>query len=257
MADELNSTEKVLMILKAFLPDNRPRGTLELSHELGIKPATASRLLGILKEHQFVYQNENRKYQLGEAATALGEAANESKTVRQIELIRPHLMRLNGLLNENVNLEILFGNHLRITVVLPGTKSVNVTARPGKLTAINATASGKAILAFLPPDRLRGIMKAHPVLTKFLPNTLTDWEDLKNQFKEIRKSGVAYDRLEYREEICAVATPVFNHSGAVFGAVSIPVPVQREAIIFEKKTTDLLKATARKITASLGDLPPV
>ena len=245
------------MILKAFLPDNRSRGTLELCNELGMKPPTVSRLLRILKAHQFVDQNQDRKYQLSEAAAALGQAVNESKTARQIALIRPHLMRLNNLLNENVNLALLNGNNVRIVDVLTGTKSVHITAQPGTWTAINATAGSKAILAFLATDRLRGIMKAHPVLTKFLPNTLTEWKDLKKQFEEIRKSGLAYDRLEYREGICAVGTPVFDHTGAVFGAVDIPVPVQREAILYAKRTIDLLKTAARNITANLSDLPPV
>jgi IclR family transcriptional regulator, KDG regulon repressor len=257
MAAEPNSTEKVLRILKAFPPDNRPRGTLELCSDLGMKPATVSRLLGILREHQFVQQTADRKYQLGEAAAALGQAVNESKTARQLAVIEPQLMRLRNLLNENIHLEHLYGNNVRIAVVLTGTKSVHITAQPGTWIGINATAGSKAILAFLAPERLRGIMKAHPVLTKFRPNTLTNWKELRKQLEEIRKSGLAYDHLEYMEDICAVGTPVFDHTGAVFGAVVIPVPVQRAAILSEKKTIDLLKATAKNITANLGDLPSV
>jgi DNA-binding IclR family transcriptional regulator len=257
VASELNSTEKVLMILKAFLPDNPSRGTLELCNELGMKPATVSRLLSILKSHQFVQQSPDRKYQLGEVAAALGQAVNESKTARQLAVIRPQLMHLNSVLNENIHLELLSGNSVKIAVVLTGTKPVHVTAELGSWVGINATAGSKAILAFLAPDRLKGIMKAHPVLRRFLPDTITDWDELRRQFDEIRRTGLAYDHLEYMEDICAVGAPIFDHSGVVFGAVVVPVPVQRAAIISKKETIDLLKATAHSITANLGDLPPV
>jgi DNA-binding IclR family transcriptional regulator len=256
MASELNSTEKVLMILKAFLPDNPSRGTLELCKDLEMKPATVSRLLSILKAHRFVQQNPDRKYQLGEIAAALGLAVSESKTARQLAVIEPQLMRLNSLLNENVHLELLAGNNVKTAVVLTGRKSVHVTAHPGHWVGINASAGSKAILAFLAPDRLKGVMKAHPALPKFRHNTIKDWGHLMQQFDEIRRTGLAYEHLEYVEDICAVAAPIFDNSGAVFGAVSIPVPVQREAIISKKKTINLLKATAQNISANLGDLPP-
>ena len=155
MVSKLNSTEKVLMILKTFLPDNSPRGTLELCNELGMKPATVSRILSILKEHRFVEQNADRKYQLGEVTAAMGRAISESRTARLIAVARPHLIRLNRILNENIQLELLRVNNVKIALVIPGTKVVRVhlTAKPGVWVGVNATAGAKPILAFLAPER--------------------------------------------------------------------------------------------------------
>ena len=113
MVSELNATEKVLMILKAFLPDNLPKGTLELCKQLAMTPATVSRLLGILKEYKFVKQNMDRKYELGEVFKDFGEAINESRRASQLSVIKPHLMQLNSILNENVHLEVLSGNDIK------------------------------------------------------------------------------------------------------------------------------------------------
>ena len=255
MVSGLNSTEKVLMILKAFLPDNRPRGTLELCNDLNMKPATVSRILGILKKYNFIQQDGNRKYHLGEVTAALGQAFNESRTARLLAVMKPQLMRLNSMLNENIHLELLSENSVKLAAVLKGTKSVQFNAEPGKWMGINASAGSKAILAFSTPNRLKGIKNAHPILQKFRPKSITDWSELERQLEEVRKAGIAYDHDEYLEEIYAVAAPIFDSSGEVFGAVAVPVPVNRKAIIFEQEIIDLLKKTAKNITASLSDLP--
>lgn len=252
----LNSAEKVLVILEAFLPDNRPRGTLELCNELDMKPATVSRILGILKEHRFIEQNADRKYQLGNVTAALGQAISESRTARLLAIAKPHLMRLNGILNENVQLELFSENNVKIALVIPGTKvlRVHLTARPETWVGVNATAGAKAILAFLSPERLEGIVKAHPELRGFQPNTTTDWNELKRQLVQIRKAGVAYDFNEYLEDVCAVGTPIFDYADEVIGAVAVSVPFLREALISEQKTLKRLKETGANITANLRDL---
>lgn len=257
-ASRPNSAEKVLMILKAFLPDNHPRGTLELCNELDMKPATVSRILSILKEHRFVEQNVDHKYQLGDATAALCHAIGESRTARVLAIAKPHLMRLNSILNENTHLELLSENNVKIAIVIPGTKAlrVHLTAKPGVWVGVNATAGSKAIIAFLSPERLRDIIKAHPKLQEFQPNTIADWNDLKQHLAQIRKTGLAYDFNEYLDGVCAVGTPVFDYSDAVIGAAVVSVPFLRAAIISEQKTTDLLKETAENITANLRDLSP-
>ena len=257
-ASRLNSIEKVLMILKAFLPDNRPRGTLELCHELDMKPATISRILSILKEHRFVEQNADRKYQLGEITAAIRQAISESRTARLLAIAKPHLMRLNEILNENTHLELLRDNNVKIFLVIPGTKVVRVhlTPRPGAWVGINATAGAKAILAFLSLDRLEDIIKTHPELQGFQPKTITDWNELKQQLAQIRKTGVAYDFNEYLEDVCAVGTPIFNYADEVIGAVAVSVPFLRVDLISKQTTIELLKETAENITANLRDLSP-
>ena len=256
MASKLNSTEKVLMILKTFLPDNSPRGTLELCNILGMKPATVSRILSILKEHRFVEQNADRKYQLGDVTAAMGQAISESRTARLLAIAKPHLMRLNGILNENTQLELFSENNVKNSLVIPGTKVVRVhlTAKPGVWVGVNATAGAKAIMAYLSPERLGDIIKAYPELQGFQPNTITDWNELKQQLTQIRKAGLAYDFNEYLEDVCAVGTPIFDDADEIIGAVAVSVPFLRAVLLSEQKTIELLKETAGKITANLRDL---
>jgi len=255
MGAEPNAAEKVLILLNAFLPDNSSRGTTELCKEIKMRPATVSRLLSILRLHDFVEQDVDRKYRLGHAAGMLGKAFNASRTARQLELIHVHLLGLNRALGENVHFELLSGRKIKRAILVPGSKPVHVTAKVGEWVDINASAGGKAVLAFMAPDQLEAMVKAYPVFRVFTGNTIKDWKTLKRQLAQIRKSGIAYDQVEYMEGICAVGAPAFDSSGTVLGAVVVPVPVDRAAIISAKETKDLLKATTAKITEDLRDLP--
>ena len=254
MAPKLNNTEKVIAILKAFLPDNHPRGIRELGQDLGIDPGTVSRIISILKKNDLLQQRIDRKYQLGELFGKLGEAFNQSKTAHRLSIIKPQLMVLNKQLDETVNFEILYGNDVKSVISLHGYKSVQPVRRSETWTGINASAGAKAMLAFLASNRLEVIKKAHPVLQKFRPNTITEWRKLEDQLEEIKKTGIAYDHDELREGICAIAAPVFDGLGSVFGAITVTVPLQREDIISDKKTIKLLKETAINMTSSLSDL---
>jgi DNA-binding IclR family transcriptional regulator len=159
------------------------------------------------------------------------------------------------MLKENVHLELLYENSVKLAIVLKGSKFIQPFFESGGWMGINASAGSKAILAFLTPNRLKEIKKAHPVLQRFRPKSITDWSALEQQLEDIRKAGIAYDNDEHIEGVYAVAAPIFDFSGVVIGAVAVPVPVHRKAIIFKQETINSVKETAKNITASLMALP--
>jgi DNA-binding IclR family transcriptional regulator len=185
----------------------------------------------------------------------LGKAVDASRTARQLEVIHVHLSALNRALDENVHFELLSGRNVIRAIVLPGSKAVHVTAKTGEWVGINATSGAKAVLAFMAPDQLEAMVKAHPVLRAFTGSTIKDWNTLKRQLAQIRQSGIASDQEEYMEGINGVGVPAFDSSGTVLGAVVVVVPVDRTAIISAKKTKDLLKVTASRISEDLKKLP--
>lgn len=249
MVSKPNSIKKVLLILKSFLPENRPKGILELCKDLEMKPSTMSRILNILKKYDFIQQDKNRKYQLGEVIRMLGKSVKISKIASLIVLIKPHLIILNNKLNESVFLEMLIDNYVKIMIMLEGEKSVHPVRNTDGLQNINSSAGSKAILAFLSPDRYQIVKKSYPVLKKNRPNSISDWNKLEIQLKEIKETGLAYEIDESMEGICALSTPIFNSKGIVFAAVTIPVPLQRKDIIFDPVTINSLKETANCINS--------
>src|SRR5260370_41643978 len=67
----------------------------------------------------------------------------------------------------------------------------------GKSNAAHATATGKAILAWLPPTELDRIVKDKG-LTAFTPHTITDIDKLKEELRMTRRNVLAIDRQEFQ-----------------------------------------------------------
>lgn len=118
---------------------------------------------------------------------------------------------------------------------------------------LHSTASGKAILAYLPEERVEEIIKQRgmPQLTQ---NTLTDREQLIADFENIRSNGYAINEEEEISGIMAVGVPILKKDNTVMAALSISAPTNR---MTEEKLhnryPDQLKAAKKKIESELGD----
>ena len=93
----------------------------------------------------------------------------------------------------------------------------------GNANAAHATATGKAILAWLPPTELDRIV-ADKGLTAFTPNTITDIEKLGEELRLVRRNGYAIDREEFRPGVICLGAAIRDHAGAVVGSISVSSP---------------------------------
>jgi DNA-binding IclR family transcriptional regulator len=249
---DFNSTEKVLKLLNAFLPFNEPKGTLELARSLGIHRASVSRILGILKNYDFVQQDEKtRLYRLGSAAAVLGKAVNRSFQTRFVSVVQPFMHQLSEEIKESVSLVTLVDNQVLLPYRVKGPQPISVSFNLGDRGAINANSGAKAIMAFLSSDRLNDVRKFHPKLPSFTPNTITNWEDLIEQFDEIRRSGFGYDLEEYRLDVLSVGAPILDYNNDPIGALTILVPSLRAEIINDHQVLSWLKRSTINISEEL------
>lgn len=116
--------------------------------------------------------------------------------------------------------------------------------RGGRVVPLHCCANGKALLAGLPPERL-------PTrLARLTANTITSPAALRKELDRVRTEGVAYDREEQTEGICAVGAVLKGVTGQE-AAVSVPVPAQR----FYGRESELAAALldwVDRVAAALG-----
>lgn len=117
----------------------------------------------------------------------------------------------------------------------------------GSRVHMHCTASGKAILAYLPDDRTEQIIEEHG-LPERTQNTITDRETLYDELAEIRTEKVALDDQERVEGVRCVAAPVLNNEGRPFGALTISSSTRRlEGETFRSEYPSLVLTTAKSI----------
>ena len=245
-----SSIEKALKILLAFTPQNIEMGTLELGRKLGIHKSTVSRLLQILTANGFLQQNpETRKYMLGRSAAEIGNAVVNSLNNALVAIARPYLSQLCELLSESVALEQLSGRNVILASHVEGRRHIRFSFRLGEQLPINVAAGAKAMLAYCPPELVDECMKKKFV--RFNERTIVSKKQYRELLREVRETGIAYDKGERYEDTYAIATPIFNHESIPVAAVVIAGPAFRMTPQFLSNAIEPLKKTAAEISQRL------
>lgn len=123
------------------------------------------------------------------------------------------------------------------------------SATAGQRNHLHATAIGKVLLAHAPAD----VVEQHVTsgLHRFTPYTVTTGDQLLEQLRKVRSSGVAYDREERTVGLVSIAIPIRSPDGKVVASLSLLGPVERYRRHLEGLRQDLAR-TQREIEANLA-----
>ena len=127
---------------------------------------------------------------------------------------------------------------------------VSVETEIGSRPPLHATATGKAVLAYL-TEADRAAWTAAP-LDRFTFRTISSLEELDRELEATRSRGYAIDDEEYTAGVRCIAAPVFGIDGAVVGCIGVSSPVFRMGIERVPIVAEQLLAAVRRITERLG-----
>lgn len=200
----------------------RPEGMAlgDLAGAVELPKSTVHRLVAALAEEDLVALEPGGRARLGGGIARLAGAGREALADR----LRPVLLELRRDLDETVDLAVLDGAAVRFVDQLPAPRRLRATSAVGEIFPLHCTANGKALLAAMPDERALELLPGR--LERLTPATIGSREELLAELTRVRREGVAFDREEHTEGICAVGAAVADASGAV-AAISVPVPVQR------------------------------
>jgi DNA-binding IclR family transcriptional regulator len=194
-------------------------GLAELAERSGLNRGTAHRLASKLVELGYLERDEIGRFRLSVGVLDLGFAYLASMDVRAQAL--PALEALRADLDCSVGLCVLDGTDtVYIERLESTTLQPTVHAVVGGRLPVHSTAIGKAILAFLPPERVRTTLDA-VTFEGYTRRTLRTRADLEADLAATKKRGYALSDQEHFEGYRAVAAPVFDSFGhAVAGIVA-------------------------------------
>ncbi|WP_455428543.1 IclR family transcriptional regulator [Halarchaeum acidiphilum] len=132
-----------------------------------------------------------------------------------------------------------------------GENAVQTDAVIGKRGYLHSSASGKAILAALPDERVKEILDEHgmPASTE---HTTIDVDTLFTELEEILDTGVAFNEEESTMGLHAVATAICDADGRPVGALSISGPAHRlKGKPFRQELPNLVLASANELELKL------
>lgn len=245
--------DRVVDILETFPKHGPELGVSEISRILGLKKATAHRLLVALRRRGLVAQDPlSRRYRLGLKLWELGAMATSH--VDWVDRVKPYLEQLTQLTGETSHLAVLSDGQVLYVEKVESPRSLRIPSQVGRRLPVHCTAVGKALIAFLPDEVLQSIV-GHHGLKAFTTNTITDLDRLRAELATAREQGYTTDNEEIEEGLACIGAPVRDHSAHVVAAISIAGPASR---VRSERMGDHIKAVvgvANAISRMLG-CPP-
>jgi DNA-binding IclR family transcriptional regulator len=193
----------------------------QIAEQVGMHKSTIHRLLTTLEAKRFVMRDKvTGMYQLGYRFIELA-----SILLHDIDIQRwaqPYLHQLAMTSGETVDLAVLDGDHVVYLQVVESPQRVKIAAAIGERLPAYCTATGKAFLAYLPVDKVDGILDRS--MEKYTEYTITSREELFRDLWAIRERGYAVSKQEYEHDINAIAAPILNADGCPLAVIAIVGP---------------------------------
>lgn len=219
----VGAVETTIEIMDAIVELDRPT-TTEIADHLDMPISTTYSHLVTLEKREFVTCDERGGYQMGFRFLEIG-----GNRRNQTELYENAKSEIDSLADDTGDLaNLVIEEHGRAVhlYLARGEKAVKLDSYPGMRSFLHTTATGKAILAHYPEERVREIIERHGLVSR-TDNTITDQEDLFDVLERTRERGYALDQQERLKGLRCVAAPILIHEDELIGAVSVSGPVSR------------------------------
>jgi IclR family KDG regulon transcriptional repressor len=249
----INSVLRATQILESFSVEKPAYTNSEFAKKLGLNKSTITRLLYSLERAGFLVKDpKTKEYRLTHRLFRIGNVY-----ISQIDLHKESmelLEQLSASCKETVHLGILNEFNVIYLNKIEGPQAIAMISRIGRTNPAYCTALGKAMLAFLPEERLENFFRTVE-LKRYTPNTICDPDALRCELRRIKEKRYAIDDREHEHDVKCVGAPIRDKDGNVIAAISIAGPAFRMIRSkIEEEFVPAVTTTAAQISSRLGYL---
>ena len=226
------------------LKDGGEAGVTELSERLDLSKGAVYNHLATLREHGLVVQNGD-SYELGLRFVNFGEfVKNQSILFQEGIEEADNLAARTGEYAHLMAFQHDQGIHIYRAEGENAVGDEYYHRKQEKTDPLYYSATGKAVLAFLPENRVEQILEQGE-LTAQTEHTITDSAKLREELSQIRERGFALNDEEQFLGLRAVGAPIRDSNNQVIGAISISGPVTR---ISDARFTDEIPQVVTEVS---------
>lgn len=247
MSDEryiVPNIARALQILEYLARENSEASIPELTRIFGIPKNSVFRIMKSLEASGFVCENA-RKYNVTPRLLYLGYSGINKKGL--VESALDEMKALRDDVNETVMIGNLLGNSIVILEQMPAFEHIKFTTDIGARVAVQASAPGKAIIAFLPEDE-RNILLNHITFTRYTDNTLPSKNAIQDEIEVVKQDGYSLDRGEEVSGILCVAAPVLDYRNYPIASIWLSGPEKR----MKKKGIERIGRAVSEVAGSVS-----
>jgi DNA-binding IclR family transcriptional regulator len=259
VSTDVPALRRGLAVLRALAGHAGPVSATTIARELQLPRSTAYHLLAELEKAGFVvHLTADRRYALGIAAFELGSAYLRHDPLER--LAAPLLRKLAGRVGHPAQLGVLHGNELLYLVKERPIRPETLVSDVGVRLPADLTASGRAILAYLPATHVRALFPTAAAFVRRTDRGPRGLAELRRILADERRRGWAVEDGYVTPGFASVAYPVFDHGGRPMAAVGLTLRHQcpDEAVVCGESWPELaeqVRRTAAEITTRIGGRP--
>ena len=246
MSQSVRAVERALDILLCFTREEPTRSLTQIAESIQMSKTTVHRLLATLESKRFITRDKvTGFYRLGFRFIEMA-----SLVLQDVELHRwahPYLKSLSEECGETVDLSVLDGSHVIYLDVIESPQRVKLAAAVGQRLPALFTASGKALLAYIPEEQVLKIVEKN--LAEDTDRHSVSIADILADLKLTAERGYAISEQEYEKDINAVAVPIFDVNHRPIASIAIVGPSFR----FTKDRLPALGESIRRMTRVIAE----
>lgn len=247
----VQSIDRVFDIVEALSSSPHGMSLTDLAAAVGLHVSTVHRLLASLSSRGYVQKDiETGKYRLTLKMFEVG-----SRAACGVNLVSIARHTLSGSRSSAARPSTL--SHawaMKSCTSIRRTRAAASRAwhrSSGSRTRCTAQASASAFWQISRRRPCAGIWD-RSVITAFTPNTITDFDRLTAELKQIKAQGYALDNEEHEPGVFCIAAPIFDYSAHPVAAISVSAPASRMELERIKEIAAQVVSSAGAITGVLG-----
>jgi IclR family acetate operon transcriptional repressor len=249
------SVGRIFAILDSIAGSRRSASLSELAKATGAPKTSLVGLLAGMTAEGCLVRDDAGRYAVGPRVHSLAMRAMAGKEL--VSLVRPILANLSEATGETTVLGALAPDADAVTYLarIESDNPIRYAVTVGQRRDLYSTATGKALLAYFEPERLKQYLNTTP-RKRHTGTTITSAADLLTVLSRIRRDGVARNNDERVVGASGMAAPIFASDGSVVAALLIAGPSERMRVN-AKNNEKLLRLAAAECTRLLGGTPGV
>ena len=243
------SLDRAVSVLEVLASEEGGKTLAALGKTTDIPKSTLFRILSTLHDRDVVSLDvDTKRYTLGLKLRELGNAF-----IRQTDLdgaASSYLRDLAESCEESVFLALLDETEVVYVRRMESPSSVMMVRKLGNRAPVHSTATGQAMVAFLPEDRREEIILEMDFTEAQYADT--DLGKFRERLDMVRKEGVAIVDGEYNPELLCISSPILGMGAAVEAAVTVAMPSSEATPGRLESIGNEVKRKALKISQQMG-----
>lgn len=246
---KVQALDRAFAVLDLLGESETPLGLAQVAASLQLHKSTAHRFLMVLERHHMVERTSGGKFRLGLRLFDYGNRAIEQYDLR--ERAQPHLRRLVSETEETAHLCILEQARVIYIDKIEPARSVRMITRIGASNSVHCTSVGKAMLAFLPEEKIAEVIR-RTRFERHTTRTITNADALRAEIEKTRRRGYAVDDEELEEGLRCIAVPLLDAQRYPVAAISVSGPSFRVTAQKLPSIANHLLQCVRSISLDMG-----